>query len=202
MRRSYRNRNPHTQDKTKEPFFNNKTKSKTGDSKPFFQTKGLKVDSPGDKYEQEADSMAKAVVNQAASKPQIQQKEMGAIQRESLATPLEDEKLGTAEQRMEEDKMIQEKPEVQREEENEKEDEVTAQKMEEEEEKQEIRKMDLDEEKEEGTPAVQTKADTAGVGTAGASVSTQITNSAGRGKPMNAKTKAEMEASFGSNFNG
>ena len=58
--------------------------------------------------------MADAVVNNPISKPMIQNKEISAVQRETLATPVEDEKLATAEQRMEEDKRVQEKPEIQK----------------------------------------------------------------------------------------
>ena len=114
---SRRNKSPHNNEeaeKKEAPFFSKENKS------PFFkgqtgpvQTK-LTVGQPNDKYEKEADSMADAVVSNSSSKPDIQNKEISGIQRESLATPQEDEKLGTAEQRMEEDKLIQEKPEIQK----------------------------------------------------------------------------------------
>ncbi len=111
---SRQNKIPHNnegKEKTETPFFSKEGKV------PFFnsvnsgvvQTK-LTIGQPNDKYEKEADNMADAVVNNV-SKPDVQHKEISNIQRESLATPLEDEKLGTAEQRMEEDKLVQEKPE-------------------------------------------------------------------------------------------
>ncbi len=73
---------------------------------------GLTIGQPGDKYEVEADAMADAVVHGSKSaRLNIQQKPISRIQKESLATPLEDEKLGTAEERMAEDKLVQEKHE-------------------------------------------------------------------------------------------
>ncbi len=114
---SRRNKDSHTnaeKERKETPFFAKESKT------PFFnvvnggtvQTK-LTVGQPGDKYEKEADHMADAVVNNS-SKPAIQNKEISSIQRESLATPQEDEKLDTAEQRVEEDKLVQEKPEIQK----------------------------------------------------------------------------------------
>ena len=136
---SSRRKNPHNNErseKSEAPFFS--TESKTpffnGPSGASVQTK-LTVGQPGDKYEKEADTMADAVVDNS-SKPNIQNKNISSIQRESLATPQEDEKLGTAEQRMEEDKLVQEKPEIQ--------------------------KMDKPEEKEEDLAAVQTKNESTG----------------------------------------
>ncbi|GAA4272700.1 DUF4157 domain-containing protein [Aquimarina gracilis] len=114
--RSRRNKRPHNNEgkehketsffskENKQPFFNTANGS-------AVQTK-LTVGQPGDKYEKEADSVANAVVDRT-SKPNINGAANG-IQRESLATPQEDEKLGTAEQRMEEDKLVQEKPKVQK----------------------------------------------------------------------------------------
>ncbi len=88
----------------------------------------MKIGQPGDKYEQEADQVANAVVDQKSSNIGLQKKKRSVIQRESLATPLEDEKMGTAEERVEEDKLIQEKPGLQAMDE---EEEETAQVMEE-----------------------------------------------------------------------
>jgi len=83
--------------------------------KPFFSTSSgavqtkLSIGQPGDKYEREADSVADRVVNHSAGQaPAVQQKqEISSIQR--LATPIEDEKLGTSDARMRKDKEIQEK---------------------------------------------------------------------------------------------
>ena len=72
----------------------------------------MTVGKAGDKFEQEADATAQAVVQQQQTS-NIQQKEQEYIQRITLATPAEDEKLGTAEARMEKDKYIQEKPQLQ-----------------------------------------------------------------------------------------
>ncbi len=115
MRRSYRRpRNIQVQEKKAQPFFSGTGGIQKKDTPTtFFQKKSLTVGAPNDQYEQEADKMADSVVNQSANATDIHRKEISTIQRESLATPLEDEKLSTAEQRMEKDKMIQEKPELQ-----------------------------------------------------------------------------------------
>ncbi|GAA4276786.1 eCIS core domain-containing protein [Aquimarina mytili] len=166
-------KNPHSNEgkEGKEtPFFSKHSK------KPFFnaangdvvQTK-LTVGQPGDKYEKEADTMADAVVNNT-SKPDIQNKEISSIQRESLATPQEDEKLGTAEQRMEEDKLVQEKPEIQ--------------------------KMGGEEEEELQAKSISSTSNQ----TTSKGLSQQIKNKSGKGKSLPKKTKAEMEASFEHDF--
>ncbi|WP_354667420.1 eCIS core domain-containing protein [Pseudotamlana agarivorans] len=155
-----------------------------------MQTK-LTIGQPNDKYEKEADTMADAVVNNS-SKPEIQNKEISSIQRESLATPQEDEKLGTAEQRIEEDKLIQEKLEVQRLEEPE---EDMVNKLDEEEEGK-INKMEGEEE--EGK--LQTKSNTTHSQIASNQVSNKIKRKSGQGRLMSENTKTEMESSFGTDF--
>lgn len=143
--KSRRDRNPHKHgenEKKASPFFSRDTHT------AFFnfgvQTK-LSVGKPGDKYEKEADRMADSVVTYSKSKPLIQNKEIITVHRESLASPQEDEKLGTAEQRMEEDKLVQEKPIIQKEENLEEEEMVNM--MEESEEKEMINKQEKEEEK-------------------------------------------------------
>ena len=114
MKRSYRRRPAATASERQQPFFQPVMRSPlSGQPLPFFQAKGLKVGAPGDRYEQQADTMADVVVNASVTTPTVQKREISMIQRESLATPLEDEKPGTAEQRMEGDKLVQEKPELQ-----------------------------------------------------------------------------------------
>lgn len=166
---------------SKTPFFNSANSA-------VVQTK-LTIGQPGDKYEKEADHMADAVVNKNTntSKPDIQNREISSIQRESLATPQEDEKLGTAEQRMEEDKMVQEKPEIQKQ---------GAEEEEELQSKPEIQKMEG--EKEEELQTKKTSGSNASV--ASSSISQQIKSKSGKGKPLPQKTKAEMESSFGNDF--
>ncbi len=199
---------PHSnegKEKVEAPFFAKQSK------KPFFNTTNgdaiqtkLTVGQPGDKYEKEADSMADAVVNKS-SKPDVQNKEISSIQRESLATPQEDEKLGTAEQRMEEDKLVQEKPEIQKmggEEEEELQEKPEIQRMggqEEEElqEKPEIQRMGGKEEEE----PIQAKSN-ANSQTANNKLSNKIKNKAGKGRKMSKGTQAEMESSFGTDFSG
>ncbi len=225
---SRRNKTPHNnegKEKNETSFFSKEPKQ------PFFnvangegavQTK-LTVGQPGDKYEQEADKVADAVVNNT-SKPDIQNKELNSIQRESLATPVDEEKLGTAEQRMEEDKLVQEKPEIQKMEESkeeemvnkkgepEEEEEMISKKGEPEEEEEMISKMDEPEEEgeemiskmegEEEEEVLQTKSNTSNNQTVSNQVSNKIKNKSGYGRKMSEGTKNEMESSFGKDFSG
>ncbi len=201
-----RNKSPHTNEEAEKeatPFFAKENK------KPFFNTsKGaiqpkLAVGQPGDKYEKEADSMADAVVNNSA-KPDIQNKEISDIQRESLATPQEDEKLGTAEQRVEEDKLVQEKPEVQKMEGKEEEEPVQMMSEEEEEpvqmmseeEEEPVQMMEGEEEEE-----VQAKHNSNTTRqTANTGLSNAIKEKSGKGKQLPKNVKEEMETSFGTDF--
>ncbi len=174
--RVYRHRNPHSHDESaKEPFFSKQNDiNKTGQRSAFFQAK-LSVNEPGDKYEQEADSVANAVVSNHASGNPLQQKNISNIQR--LATPLEDEKLSTNDARMERDKEIQEKS---------------------------IQKMDdpMKEEKDKmKTSPVQAKQDGTST-TASSGVSSKIENSSGKGNPLPQRTLQEMNSSFGVDFSG
>ncbi len=198
---SRRNKSPHNNekaDKQEVPFFGRESKT------PFFNTSRggavqtkLTVGRPGDKYEKEADNMADAVVHNS-SKPDIQNKEISSIQRESLATPQEDEKLGTAEQRMEEDKLVQEKPEIQKMEGEKEEEEGMVSKMEgEEEEEGMVNKMDGKEEEEEN---LQTKGTSSTTTTASTGITRQLKSKSGKGKALPKNTRAEMEVSFGRDF--
>ena len=207
---SRRNKIPHNnegKERKEAPFFTKESK------KPFFnmtnggaiQTK-LSIGQPGDKYEKEADTMADAVVNKTV-KPDVQKKRISSIQRESLATPQEDEKLGTAEQRMEEDKLVQEKPEIQK---MDAPEEEIINKMDASEEKEEpiqkmgdqeeemINKMEEGGEKEE-EELVQTKGNPDNQ-KASSSLSNRIEGKAGKGKKMPKGIKTEMETSFGKDF--
>ncbi|MDJ0645853.1 MAG: DUF4157 domain-containing protein [Flavobacteriaceae bacterium] len=181
---SRRNKSPHNKEESEKKetaFFSKEQKA------PFFnnpkttpiQAK-LTIGQSGDKYEKEADSMAEAVVNKTRT-PAIQNKEISGIQRESLATPLEDEKLGTAEQRMEEDKLIQEKPELQK---TEGEEEGIINKMEEEEEE-----------------TLQAKSNS-NVGVASKGLTQQVKSKSGKGRPLSKTTQREMESSFKTDFSG
>lgn len=69
------------------PFF---SRESTSTDRPFFQTK-LTIGQPNDHYEQEADSVADQVVNGQNQQPVVQRQEISSIQRESLATPPEEE---------------------------------------------------------------------------------------------------------------
>jgi hypothetical protein len=171
-----------------------------GKQKPFFQAK-LAINQPNDKYEQEADSIANAVVNNPASAPVVQQKNISNIQRQSTT---DEERLGTHEARMLKDKELQEKPDIQRlcpECEKEKEmGGVQRMTMPEEKKKDEMmQRMAMPEEKEEEEKMVQPKAEGTST-TASPSLSNQIENTRGKGKPLSTKTRAEMESSFGTDF--
>jgi len=114
-RASRRLKNNRSEDqKQRQPFFSKASDTvQTKQENAFFQPK-LTIGQPNDKYEKEADAVADSVVNKTNQQPAVQQKKISSIQRTTLATPMEDEKLGTAEERMRRDKLIQEKPEVQK----------------------------------------------------------------------------------------
>lgn len=187
MRRStYRRwRRPAAHDKEgdnkKESFFTRKSDSNPSKStSAFFQTK-LNVGQPNDKFEREADSVANQVVNsRATTKPVIQSMGISSIQR--LATPAEDERLGTNDARFLRDKEIQEKPEIQR---------MCAECAAEE--KDKVQKQADPEEEEE---MVQTKSES----TASSSLSSRITNTARQGKPLPSGTLKHMNTAFGVDF--
>jgi hypothetical protein len=138
----------------------------------FFQPK-LSIGQPNDAYEQEAETMARAVVNhQAGAAPVVQQRNISSVQR--LATPIEEEKLSTNEDRMRKDKEIQEKPQLQR------------------------MCPACEKEKEKKGGAVQRKSD--GGGTASPALSSRIESSAGKGRALPKKTLSDMQSSFGVDF--
>jgi Domain of unknown function (DUF4157) len=157
LSRLYNHRNAQTAEGKDKPFFSKKEQGSEKNKKNnFFQAK-LSVNEPGDKYEHEADNVAKAVVNNKTAKPVVQQKEITSIQR--LATSIEDEKLGTNDRRMERDKEDKLKGPIQRSVSPEKEKGKGIQKMNapgKEEDKHMMQKMEMPEKKkEEGMHAVQ-----------------------------------------------
>jgi len=155
----------------KEPFFSGVQQKKES---TFFQTK-LSVNTPGDAFEREADSVADKVVSGGSGAGQVvQKKDISSVQR--LATSEAEEKLGTNDARMRRDKDIQTKPELQR-------------------------KCAACEHEEEGQ--VQ-KSEAAG-GNGGSSsatpqLSAQIESAAGKGNPMSRQTTHEMQHKFGVDF--
>jgi len=205
MKRSYkRHRNPNNSEKAEKPFFS----AKNQQNPTFFQRK-MKVGQPGDKFEKEADDAAQSVVQQQPE----------TVQRVTLATPAEDEKLGTAEARMEKDKYIQEQ--TQREEEapdmqqkdheeelqpmSQKDEEVdgeSLQKQEEEEEALQTQGMEEEEELQaqgmEEEEELQAKKKNQQF--ASPTTSKRIKKSKGKGKALSGSTKEEMEQAFGADF--
>ena len=207
--RSRRLRNAHQhEEKHQEPFF---TQSQERERSPFFngrqsgngeqgvQTK-LTIGKPGDQYEQEADRVANNVVTKSGQSPGLQRQEPGSVQRVTLMSPAEDEKLGTTEARMEKDKLIQEKIQA-----KEKEEEKPVQAKEKEEEKsvqakeKEEKKPVQAKEKEEEKP-VQAKEEGHNVVNPG--VGQKIKKAAGAGQPLSGEILAEMEHMFGADFSG
>ena len=202
-----RHRNPHTHDEqhpSSEPFFSKAEKTAVQQkSEPFFSGKAgavqakLSIGQPGDQYEREADAVAEKVVSQPGSTPGVQQKgEISAIQK--LATPVEDEKLGTNDARMAKDKEIQEKPlegsDIQKM--SAPEEEEPVQMMGSPEEEEPVQMVEAPEEEE----MVQSKTDVAGA--ASPALSSRIEQARGKGKPLPDNTRTEMETSIGADFQG
>ena len=108
--KSRRQRNTHTHDEQpdKTSFFSKASEKKNADQKntsSFFQTK-LATGQANGPYEQRADHASQAVADGKNAKPVLHQT-ISSVQ--LLATPVEDEKLGTNDARMAKDKEIQEK---------------------------------------------------------------------------------------------
>lgn len=91
--RVYRQRNPKSQDESKEkPFFPKQNQDQKGkNNNSFFQAK-LRSNEPGDSFEKEADSVADAALSQDKGKSIVQQKEKTPIQRKPDAQDREKEK--------------------------------------------------------------------------------------------------------------
>lgn len=108
--RVYRQRNPQQQDpKKQKPFFSKKhDDGKIKSSRKTNVQAKLSVNEPGDSFEREADNVAGKVATGSDDRSVVQQKKISSLQR--LATPAEEEKLGTNDARMKRDKDIQEKP--------------------------------------------------------------------------------------------
>ena len=205
--RSRRHRNAHThEEQHHSPIFQKESDRPIQEkSHPHFQPEKahvqtkLTIGQPGDKYEQEADTVAHAVVNQSTPNPVVQQKEISSLQRSTLMSPEEDEKLSTAEGRMEKDKLIQEMPESP---DAMEEPEEVVQTMEQEDEP--IQEMHEEEENpiqqkgEEEEDTLQTKGSNATQ--ASPSLSQNLSNSKGKGNPLPSKTRNFMESSIGADF--
>ncbi len=177
--RVYRQRNAHTFDnevnKEQTSFFSSAKESNgaKGNKPSFFQAK-LSVGQSNDKYEQEADAVANKVVShQAGNAPVTQKKEISSIQR--YATPVEEEKFSTNDERMKHDKEIQEKPEVQ------------------------TKCAECEKEEKDKKAPVQMKSNGGG-GTASPNLSSKIEGSSGKGNKLPRKTLSEMNRSFHADF--
>ena len=148
----------------------------------------LSIGKPGGKLEQEADSMADAVVNQQHT-PQIQQQpEDGFLHRQPAEEEEEEVQPKLDIQRIEapEDEELQTKPDIQKME-TPKEEEGVQPKL-------EIQRMGAPEEEE-----VQPKAES-GAPAASNSLSTQLQQAKGRGNPLPSQTQVDMSNAFGQDF--
>ena len=190
--RSRRNRQapaPDTEEKTS-AFFPESAHPQAHSS-PFFQAK-LTVGQPDDPYEREADAVADQVVSGSnKATPAVQPKPISTIQR--LATPNEEKMPGTNDARMKEDRDIQEKPEPER-----KEEEMPVQKMEapKEEDKTIQKAAELEEEPD---TAVQQKSES-GQSAGKSPLSSRLSQSRGRGEPLPAPVRTQMEQGIGADF--
>jgi hypothetical protein len=176
--RLYNHRNAQAPEgKQEQPFFSKKSSDKKGSKSAFFQAK-LSVNEPGDKHEQEADTVADAVVNKKNAGPVLPQKNISSVQR--LSTSMEDEKLSTNDERMKKDKEIQraEGPDKEKE--------------------KKIQKMNVPEKEKE--KKVQKKPGTGDASAASPALSSKIESTAGKGSPLPKNTLQEMNTSFGSDF--
>jgi len=106
--RLYNHRNTQSPDAKEKPFFSHQQEGNghQGQSS-FFQAKPA-INKPGGQYEQEADSVAHAVVNNEPASPVVQHKKISSIQR--LSSSKDDERFSTNDARMERDKEIQTMP--------------------------------------------------------------------------------------------
>lgn len=161
-----------------------------------IQTK-LTIGQPGDKYEQEADSVADRVM--AMSEPaQVQREELGEEEEELQMKPLADtiSPLVQREELPEEEEELQMKPEdnlVQREELPEEEEELQMKSVD-----NSIQREELPEEEEE----LQMKQSAPSIQTATPDLESQLSSSKGGGNPLSDDVRSFMEPRFGADFSG
>jgi len=192
---------PQAAERQRQPFFS--TRQTNG---PTVQAK-LTIGKADDQYEQEADQVANRVVAKSAQSSDVQRQESDSVQRATLMSPVEDEKLGTAEARMEKDKLIQEKIQKMDDQEEgvqakqEEEEVQTKQEEEEVQAKQEEEEVQAKQEEEEfQAKQEEEEVQAKGEQTESSGVSQKIKNSVGGGKPLSKATQVEMESAFGADF--
>jgi peptidoglycan hydrolase-like protein with peptidoglycan-binding domain len=175
----------------RQPFFLKQNRTASTDQQNKFFSPKLAIGAQNDKYEREADSMAKHVVstlNHGTSTP-VQRKCEACEKEEKLQRKPEEEEKVQMKSAEEEDPMIQKKSET-----DEEEKDVQLKSLEEEDESLVQRKESPAEEEE-----VQMKSD-AGHANTQHSLNTQLANSAGSGRRLPAQTRNQMENSFGADF--
>jgi hypothetical protein len=173
------------------------TQQGAGGTRSAIQTK-LSIGQSGDKYEQEADSVADRVM--AMSEPaQVQREELGEEEEELQMKPLAGmiSPLVQREELPEEEEELQMKPEdylVQREELPEEEEELQMKSLD-----NSIQREELPEEEEE----IQMKeAATSNTPVATTSLEDRLSSSKGGGSPLSDDVRSFMEPRFGSDFSG
>jgi hypothetical protein len=122
-----------------QPFFTGKGAGlarNNPENAPFFQAK-LAIGQPGDKYEQEADTVANRVVSGQDNSTPVQAKEISTVRRSELRRKMEEEKVQKA--AVEEEEPIQKK-------ERKEEDEPVQMQAEEEEEPVQMKEKEEEEE--------------------------------------------------------
>lgn len=182
--RVYRQRNPRNDEKSgKDGFFGKKDDTqKVSKPRSFFQTK-LAVNNPGDKYEQEADSVANSVVNQSSKNQAVQQQDISAVQRAPAKEKEKPEVPPMPEKKLE-DVKPKEQPEM-KEEEKKKPEKVQ-------------KKDEQEKEEDDTTGAVQAKHDsTYREGNAGLS---RLEHSSEEGSKLSPSVLNAMNTSFGADF--
>jgi len=200
-----------------EPFFNsssNRTVIQEKADSGFFKANnslgGIKMGTPGDRFEKEADSVADNVVNNAQGKKAIQQKELEKVQMQEEEEPV---------QTVEEEEPMQMQEEKEEAVQSQAEEEETVQAAEEEEEPMQMQAEEKEEEpvqtQTEEEPAmakfesnaIQAKFEYLQAKHAGAcpcnpakSLQEQLKKSKSKGKKIPDAIREEMEQNFGVNF--
>ncbi len=204
MKRVHRRKPNIQKDDVQKPFFNDKS-----DETAFFRSKkkkkgpGLVMGKPGDKYEQQADQMASAVVDSPGT-GMVSRKELASVEQAKLGNMAKEEEM--AAQAMEEEEaaqtMEEEEPAQTMEEEEAAqtmEEEEAAQTVEEEEAAQAMEEEETAQTMEE-EEAAQAKTNDSASPVKGEGVSEQIKRRRGKGRQMDKKTQNEMESAFGVDF--
>lgn len=196
--RVYRQRNANAPDALKKKaFFSGKDTEEKG------QKNSAEKDPSEDPLEQEADQVADSVVHEKGKAASVDSPPVSGIQK--LATPKEDERTSTNDERMKEDKDVQEKPIQRMEGENKEEEKIQKQDAAKDEDKlkdegvQKKEEGEPEKEEKESTTPVQPKQNT----TAESTTRTRtkyLNDTKGKGTMLPKATLDEMNQKFGYDF--